>query len=412
MTEADLIKQLKGLSGMGASSDWKTANRHLLISQISGQSVNRQPASFDKKVWYGFRAMMPTSLKNFILKPIGAISLMLAIIMGASVVSVSASRGSVPGDLLYKVKLTSEKIQAGLTVNDEKKTDLYINFAGERLHEMDKIKDAGQAEKKSENIKIALDGFTKQMNTVKTHIEKVSEKPKPAQDIVVVAKKVDDKVVEFTDRIDQKKAEMLDFAQKDLVRELDNAKEAVEEASDVAIEVIIEKHVKGEAEIPVEELAGKLEQKIKRAEEKIIKTQEEVEYLKDINSGDTEAEIKNPAGEQSVDSATADQVASIDQVAMPEPTTTKPIDLLNQVEDKPKEAQQLVEQAKELLLSGDLSSAFSRIIESKQITRQIEETINTVSGDGASAEPSMKADSLPAGTASSAPASGDATTID
>ena len=96
MTEKDIIKQLKSLKALGADSDWKNTNRNLLISQIKGQGT-AQPQTMGKNFWYGFRSMMPASVKNFVYKPVGAIVIVIAVICTASVFSVSASKGSVPG---------------------------------------------------------------------------------------------------------------------------------------------------------------------------------------------------------------------------------------------------------------------------------------------------------------------------
>jgi len=385
MTEKDLIKQLKSLRALGANSDWKKTNRSLLISQIKGQST-AAPASAVQKTWYGFKAFMPSSIKTFVYKPVGAITLIIALMFGASIVSVSASKGSVPGDVLYKVKLTREKIHAGITVDDGKKTDLYIGFADERLNEIDKLKDnPKKPEHQKENMKVAVSELKNQMGNVKNQLEKVKSKPRSAKEIVEVAKKVDEKVEDISNKIEQKKQELSGVTGEDeVIDDLDDAQDAAEEASDVAIDVIIEKHVSGEVETSIDELANKIEKKIKKAEDRIDEVNEDVDQLniekEEIIEEPIEEkieEVTEELEEEVVDEpavATEDTVIEGEEVVQEEGSE----DTIEDVIQKPDEARKLVDEAKELLEQGDITNAFEKVKESNVITKEVEEQIETI----------------------------------
>lgn len=76
------------------------------------------------------------SLENIFRRPtlVWAFSgtLALLVIFGASTISA----GSLPGDLLYPVKLATEKVKFLLTFDSEKKAELRLTFSDKRLEEM------------------------------------------------------------------------------------------------------------------------------------------------------------------------------------------------------------------------------------------------------------------------------------
>ncbi|HUT22264.1 MAG TPA: DUF5667 domain-containing protein [Candidatus Bipolaricaulota bacterium] len=364
MTDKDIIKQLKSLRILGANAEWKKSNRNLLISQIKGQTANTKESAF-KNFWYGIKAIMPGSVKTFVYKPIGAITLIVTFIFGASVFGVSASKGTVPGDTLYKVKLTSEKIYAGLTVGADKKTDLYMGYADERMNEMDKLQLHPEVEGNQENMKVAIHGLTEQMTNVKEQLEKVKLTPKPAQEIVDVAKKVDDKVDSLSEKIKQKKKEIKAIDDKStMISELDAAQNVVEETSEAAIGVIIEKHVSGEVESSVEEIAQNLEGKIRSAEEKI----EEVKNVSQPEETCASCDAMEDAS--SHDLATEDVLSDNDQLILDQTAI---------IGEAPEEVQKLVEEARLLLQQGDITRAFEKIKESNLITRDIQTKLGAMS---------------------------------
>lgn len=424
MTEKELIKQLKCLKALGANSDWKKTNRAVLISQIKGQATAK-PQNFPKKFWYGLRSIMPLSIKNFVYKPVGAIVLTLAVISTVSILGVNASKGSVPGDVLYKVKLTKEKIQAGLTVDDEKKTNLYLNFANERLKEIEKLQkeqneqNENEKEEQNENIKIAVQELKDQVSSVKNQMEKIKEKPQPAQEMVEAVKNVDKKVEELSDKIKEKSSELeAQDPENEVVLELDDAREIIDETSDSAMEVIIEKHFTGEVETSMKELAQKVENKINKAEEEINEIQLDVEQInvekkkeaakefaknEDSESSAEENQTESvqeqsdeksepadseepeedtaPAVEkESVERNSASGDSSADATLETENETEKEekksefVDW-EEISEKPDQARGLVDEARELLKQGDISNAFRKIVESKVLTREIQQKI-------------------------------------
>lgn len=73
-----------------------------------------------------------------LLKPLPIASLLLAVsLLGGG--AVFASQSSLPGDILYPVKLGTEKIKIALANDNAKKASLHLEFASERLNELNQI---------------------------------------------------------------------------------------------------------------------------------------------------------------------------------------------------------------------------------------------------------------------------------
>ena len=103
---------------------------------------------------------------------------MVAIIV-AVVVAISAagggtayaSQGSLPGDVLYPVKLGTEQVRQVLATNDTAKAELYLTFANSRVEEMTALVERGRPEKAD----IAVNGYDKAMAMAIEKMEKASE---------------------------------------------------------------------------------------------------------------------------------------------------------------------------------------------------------------------------------------------
>ena len=130
MKKKVLLKQLNTLKKkISPDLKWQKANREILLSQIKSQT------SLD----FAFsHQLFAKNLFLAVYKPLGSIILIFGILFGTWIASVGATRNSQPGDFLYGFKLTTERMQVNLTMNDEKRTNLEIAFAERRLDEIKK----------------------------------------------------------------------------------------------------------------------------------------------------------------------------------------------------------------------------------------------------------------------------------
>lgn len=112
---------------------WEARRQAFLTEarQYAAQAVTPAPA-LRHRSWKDLFAFNPkeVSMKAFV-----KVLMALALIFGATAGTVSASQGSVPGSMLYPVKLQYEDARLALTQNAEAKALLAMAYAQERVEE-------------------------------------------------------------------------------------------------------------------------------------------------------------------------------------------------------------------------------------------------------------------------------------
>ena len=86
-----------------------------------------------------------------------------------------ASQGSLPGDVLYPVKLGAEHVQRFLTINDVSRVKLELGFADTRLKEMEEV-----VEKNPEGIPVAITGYERNLNLAISRADQTKNEGVPA----------------------------------------------------------------------------------------------------------------------------------------------------------------------------------------------------------------------------------------
>ena len=95
-------------------------------------------------------------------RPLRMVAIILAVVLAISTLGTSAayaSQGSLPGDVLYPVKLGTEQVQRLLTTDDVSRVNLELGFADNRLEEMEEV-----IHKNPEEIPVAVTGYEKNLN--------------------------------------------------------------------------------------------------------------------------------------------------------------------------------------------------------------------------------------------------------
>ena len=80
-----------------------------------------------------------TQLKETKIMKLAGIITIIALLLGGTGASVAAAQSSLPGDLLYPVKILSEDIRADLTTNEENQFNLAMKFTQRRFDEIHTI---------------------------------------------------------------------------------------------------------------------------------------------------------------------------------------------------------------------------------------------------------------------------------
>lgn len=177
MSELDILKQLSDLKNIKPDQAWKAAKREFLRKQIEtaapGQTAAARPSGFF--AWLRWPVMALRSVSQ----PALAVTLIALFMVSSGIASLKASRDTNPGDSLYIAKIISEKTQLALTFNEKEKARLGIEFAGNRANEYSRLlaADNGLNDERMEKL---VNDFKKEIDTVKSRLERISLKTGPA----------------------------------------------------------------------------------------------------------------------------------------------------------------------------------------------------------------------------------------
>jgi len=131
------------------SPAFKVRARVQLMEQIhAGQSVTKWP-------WSRYINQMKPILYR---KRFSMIATIVAVVLAVSALgggAAYASQGSLPGDVLYPVKLGTEQARLVVTPSDLSKAELHLTFANRRVEEMVALAEEGQSEK----VNMAVNGY-------------------------------------------------------------------------------------------------------------------------------------------------------------------------------------------------------------------------------------------------------------
>jgi len=323
MRKKELIKQLHNLKKeIKPDQAWKKANQEILLTQIKSQS-RLEFAQGQNKILAG---LFKNNLFSVIYRPVGSIIIVLLIIFSSFIASVNATKNSLPGDLWYGVKLTSERVQVNLVFDDEKKANLEIEFAERRLDEIKEIMENND-NGKDQDLEVPLQKFQESMTNVKTSLVKLEKKDKKTA--LKLAGLVEEKSNQYVD--------LLEENQDDIPTIVVNTEDAISSSKatgDKALSLIIKEFEAEQSDLPFTEVLTRVSQRYEKIanntqksaiqleiilnKKKVLNTKEAGE-AEEVNSAEEEenlveeteeAEEVNSAEEEDNTSTQGDQTAS------------------------------------------------------------------------------------------------------
>lgn len=274
------IQTLKLLQGIGAPrSDWLKGNREILLMQVKNTlGAKAEPRRFDfSRVWNFLNVFMPRQAVYYVVKPVAVMSLVVSVIMGGWVTTVSASYNSLPGDVLYSVKLATESMQTSLATKPQE-VKLRVEFAGRRAEEVKKIVKSNISKKeKKAKVETAMNSLKKDLEQVRGNLEEMKKPASSSQttsvtQVVEAAKMVEQKTTEIQKSLDQTSAQLKTEAAPvgvAPVEEMKQAAAAVAETGVKAVEVMVEKNQQDKTAMPPADVKNAVDNKIKALEEKV-----------------------------------------------------------------------------------------------------------------------------------------------
>jgi hypothetical protein len=133
--------------------------RYKARSRILTALIDQKPVTFEERI----RHIWHTTKSFYTRRPAMSIVLIVALVLSLFGGGTAyASQGSIPGELLYSLKLNIEEFRLGLT-SEEGKADLYLQFANERVEEVKALIDQGSYDE----IGTAMRGFESKAEAIR-----------------------------------------------------------------------------------------------------------------------------------------------------------------------------------------------------------------------------------------------------
>jgi len=171
MKEQKILEQLNKLKSIKPDAKWKNSNRDILHSQIFSSQVEEEKQA-------NIFLIAINNIFNFtksISQPTLTMAIIILVVMGSWIGSSFASKNANLGDSLYIAKIINEKAQFAFTFNEKKKVKLGIEFATNRVEEINNIiKEKNKENKnKDEKVKKLVSDFKRQINETKSRLKKI-----------------------------------------------------------------------------------------------------------------------------------------------------------------------------------------------------------------------------------------------
>lgn len=262
------IQQLKQLKNISPSQEWLKDNKAQLMSRFFTDQPSSDPG-------------LHPHWEMLLLKTAGVFVLVIFAIAGTLGI-VSAAQNSLPGDLMYPLKIVVEKAQAKFVASEGAKADLKTEFASRRMREFRQLIDKPEVSaKQDQKIAQAVGNFQKEINDVNQLLNKTKDN-ESAVKAVAVAKQLNLEVVKYENTLTQANKTLSEPLQKDVQEAIDS----VEKTKMASLKVIIEKSdpeqdpaltqaVTSQVAAKIEKTETQLAQVIKQGVEKISQAAED-----------------------------------------------------------------------------------------------------------------------------------------
>ncbi|MFA6227890.1 MAG: DUF5667 domain-containing protein [Patescibacteria group bacterium] len=360
MSHKNLIKQLKKVKNLETvgrpEASWTSDSREILMHQINPQNkaVEYSPIKY-------YAEFFSSTLQQKFLRP-ALVALMVVSTFFTYSAFTLAAKASLPGEALYPVKVFSEKIQLVAAIGNEAKVKLQLDFISRRGDELQQIaRQPEDAKAKSAKISQTVKQITEDVKNIQDKVDKIAVSS-PATTVISTAKVVDDKTLKVEKDIVDAHTVLSTEVKKDVAKDVKEAIATTEEAGTKALLMMVakseEKQVKDNNQaVPTKEIAARVQERIKNTEAAVEVAADEVNKIATGTPAILNLVVLSSDGTNRISGVSSTEAN----------TTTTLKDAVQDVTEKPKQAQEVIEQAKQMLDKNDVVSALQKIVESKNI---------------------------------------------
>ncbi len=190
--------------GINPDPAWVRASRDTLLMQVQNTMPSVRTAAIRRRL--PMFAPLYARLARVMRGPALATFSITSVVLGGSIVSVSAAERAIPGDTLYSVKLVTEQARIALAGTKQDKVKLKAEFTKRRVAELKTIVTT-PVSKRGERAVQAVDILKRDLDTLKQQLAD-AQQGSSGSDAADVARTVDQNTVEVVKALNETKKEL------------------------------------------------------------------------------------------------------------------------------------------------------------------------------------------------------------
>lgn len=366
---------------------WVMRTRTSLIKSIRHQAARQPIMSFGTRFRAFVSAYVSRSTIDLIRGPVMAVVSVFAVVAGGSLASVSAAEQSIPGDLLYPVKLATEQARILMESEPPNQLRLKAEFAERRGQEIKELVQATPSVKQTQKIKDTADMLKKDLDAVKRQLHSVATESSPSE-AATAAKDVDER----SDRLANVIKDVKDVVSPEIKQNVVDVQTAAVNASVKAVQVMIDTHTDAAAAqvVSSDDIKRVVTERVQGLEEGIA---------------DAQKKVANAGGQGMVGASSTMPILPL--TASSTTSTVSPA-LIKQSVDQLQAAKVSLEETRQLLQTDNFSDIKNKLGEAAQAITNAEKNVIPVPSTTAPAESSTS--TAPVITSSTSQVTNSATT--
>jgi len=331
--------QLRELRSIKPESGWKAAQKEMLMKQVfAAAREDNKKGGIILYIKEAFSHEM-----SVLAQPIASIAVIIMIVVGGGIFSITAASEATPGSFLYTVKIVSEKTQFALTTKPEEKIKLRVSFVERRVNEITSVA-SNNDNKVLEEI---ADNLANDIMSVQNELSEIENKD--INSALDMARAINSKTIELRQKLVDAKS-VLSQLTGDAARKIDDAIEGVDAASLKALSTIVKATGENDDKKDVNSRVGT---KIESTKEKINEVKESLNSVFSAGLGRSEQGIQIYNGENSNNI------------------------IKQEADKKTDEASKVIAEAEKLLEESHYSEALEKINESESLLKEASNAVNS-----------------------------------
>lgn len=375
------LRRMKNAGPWNPEEAWVSRTR-AIFANARKHSLPQPLASWSERVSAGLHIFVPHSWITAI-RPAMSVVLIGLLAVSGWIASVSASYDSVPGDVLYNVKIAAEKTQSMVVAvagSNETKTQMHLEFAARRAKEVKQV----VAKKEPQHAAVAIESLKKSMVAASDTMKDVTGNPS-VEKTVALAKDVNEKSGEIAYTLNQVLKDSTAKGDAALTKEVVEAAKVANDTGIAAVEAAVKSVVQ-----TTTQAAG---------------TGAQVQEVKEL----VEEKIQTIAAEQKAAGAAVIQATAVGSIPLVTSTIISAVSTtiimatstpekqtieqaVQKVSESAAAAEGAIAEAKNLIGKNQLQEALQKVKEANQVTQETRQAVVEV---GEAVKDKLNAESVP-----------------